>query len=220
MYDMCHYMDTIRTERATVDITPYLPYVHEIAKRVCSHIPPGMAFDDLMSYGTLGLIDAAQRFDPSKGCLFWTFAELRVWGGMGDGIRKWHQVHHRRKDGISLIPLSYVEGEAHDTLSSLWAADEEEKQEKAAYEALLCRVWEAVDLLPHHLMLIMRAKYEHGLPWSLIQSLTGRSVSRLIRDRNLALQSLRLAFSDNKDRSSSDMAGSAPRHFFGGAGAI
>lgn len=53
-----------------------------------SNLPACVSIDDLLSYGCLGLMEAAQRFDPSRGTLFTTFARRRVRGSMLDGLRK------------------------------------------------------------------------------------------------------------------------------------
>ena len=44
-------------------------------------------FDDLVGYGTKGLIEAAQRFDPAQGVSFVTFSYYRIRGAMLDGVR-------------------------------------------------------------------------------------------------------------------------------------
>ncbi len=44
--------------------------------------------DDLIGYGTLGLIDAIDKFDPEKSVKFETYASLRIRGSIIDGLRK------------------------------------------------------------------------------------------------------------------------------------
>jgi len=48
--------------------------VFKIALRYARSMGHGLTFDDLLQEGTYGLIRAAQRFDPSKGCRFSTYA--------------------------------------------------------------------------------------------------------------------------------------------------
>lgn len=45
-------------------------------------------FDDLVALGTIGLAEAAQRFDPSRGVPFGAFAWYRTQGAIIDGMRK------------------------------------------------------------------------------------------------------------------------------------
>lgn len=97
-------------------ILKYIPYVKYIASRLVSGKPPGIEFEDLISYGIIGLIDAIEKFEPSKGIKFETYATLRIKGSIIDELRK-----------ISWIPKS-----AFSKLSSL-------NQARDALEASLNR---------------------------------------------------------------------------------
>lgn len=55
----------------------------DIARRTVQH-----SLDDLCSSGVLGLIDAVERFDPSDGYRFSTYATTRIKGAIIDEIRK------------------------------------------------------------------------------------------------------------------------------------
>jgi len=57
------------------------------AMRYAHRLPPELDVDDLVSVGMTGLIDAAKRFDPSRGIKFKTMAEHRIRGAMLDEIR-------------------------------------------------------------------------------------------------------------------------------------
>jgi RNA polymerase sigma factor for flagellar operon FliA len=61
--------------------------VRTIAARVGQKLPPCVEMDDLVGAGTLGLIDAVDRFDPSRGVQFRTYAERRIRGAMMDHLR-------------------------------------------------------------------------------------------------------------------------------------
>lgn len=69
-------------------ILKYLPYVKYIASRMIVGKPPGIEFDDLVSFGIIGLIDAIEKFDVSKGLKFETYATLRIRGSIIDELRK------------------------------------------------------------------------------------------------------------------------------------
>ena len=56
--------------------------------RMVTQVPSFMNKDDMRSAGMLGLIDAANKFDPSKNILFKTFAEYRIRGAILDEMRK------------------------------------------------------------------------------------------------------------------------------------
>ena len=65
-----------------------LPYVRAIAAKVKEQLPREIEFDDLVAYGTQGLIEAADRFDGKHGASFTTFAYYRVRGAIFDGLRR------------------------------------------------------------------------------------------------------------------------------------
>ena len=65
-----------------------LPLVKYIIGRMELHLPGGMDREDLVSIGNWGLIEAAQKFDPSKAIKFQTFAYVRIRGAILDEIRK------------------------------------------------------------------------------------------------------------------------------------
>jgi RNA polymerase sigma factor for flagellar operon FliA len=65
-----------------------VPFVEALARRVASSMPHTIDLGDLVQDGMIGLIDAAHRFDPSRGIKFETFAERRVRGAMIDALRR------------------------------------------------------------------------------------------------------------------------------------
>ena len=65
-----------------------LPFVESLARRMASTMPHSIDLNDLVQDGVLGLIDAAHRFDESRGIKFETFAERRVRGAMIDALRR------------------------------------------------------------------------------------------------------------------------------------
>lgn len=65
----------------------YGPYVRSIAGKVKKTLSKDIEFDDLYSYGMLGLMEAADRFDAKYGANFMTFAYYRVRGAIYDGLR-------------------------------------------------------------------------------------------------------------------------------------
>src|SRR3954468_22841248 len=65
-----------------------LPFVESLARRMASTMPHSIDVGDLVQDGVLGLIDAAHRFDDTRGIKFETFAERRVRGAMIDALRR------------------------------------------------------------------------------------------------------------------------------------
>src|SRR5438045_7517774 len=64
-----------------------LPFVRAIAAKVKEQLPREIEFDDLVAYGTQGLIEAAERYDPAHGTAFTTFSYYRIRGAIYDGLR-------------------------------------------------------------------------------------------------------------------------------------
>lgn len=65
-----------------------LPFVESLARRMASTMPHSIDVSDLVQDGVIGLMDAAHRFDASRGIKFETFAERRVRGAMIDALRR------------------------------------------------------------------------------------------------------------------------------------
>ncbi len=65
----------------------HLSLVHALAGKLKIKLGRAIDFDDLVGYGSKGLIEAAERFDPAQGVVFTTFAYYRIRGAMLDGVR-------------------------------------------------------------------------------------------------------------------------------------
>ncbi len=68
-------------------IAQYAPLVKYVADRLRLVLPPSLDRDDVLGYGTIGLIEAVDRFDPSRGVKFETYAILRIRGAIIDAVR-------------------------------------------------------------------------------------------------------------------------------------
>lgn len=69
-------------------IIEYAGLVKLVAGRLSMYLGHNVEYDDLVGYGTFGLIDAIDKFDYSKGYKFETYASLRIRGAILDQIRK------------------------------------------------------------------------------------------------------------------------------------
>jgi len=83
-----NYSQTSPTEDKSKLIKDNLYLVDILSSRMVTQVPAFMNHDDMRSAGMLGLIDAANKFDPSKNILFKTFAEYRIRGAILDEMRK------------------------------------------------------------------------------------------------------------------------------------
>ena len=61
-------------------IIEYVPLVKVVAGRLSIYLGSNVEYDDLVSYGIFGLIDAIDKFDYGKGIKFETYARLRIRG--------------------------------------------------------------------------------------------------------------------------------------------
>jgi RNA polymerase sigma factor for flagellar operon FliA len=80
-------------------IVASLPFVETLARRVAASMPNSIEIGDLIQDGVIGLIDAAYRFDETRGIKFKTFAERRIRGAMIDALRRdaWPRGVRRRR---------------------------------------------------------------------------------------------------------------------------
>lgn len=69
-------------------IEQYIPLVKYIASRIMVGRNTYIEYEDLVSYGLIGLMDAMSKFDPEKGIKFSSYASIRIKGAMIDEIRK------------------------------------------------------------------------------------------------------------------------------------
>jgi RNA polymerase sigma factor for flagellar operon FliA len=70
-----------------------LDFVRSQARGFVKLCPPSVQYEELVSYGTLGMIEARKRFDPSRGIPFHAFAHYRVRGAIFDGLREMSWMH-------------------------------------------------------------------------------------------------------------------------------
>ena len=69
-------------------ILEYASLVKLVAGRLSMYLGYNVEYEDLVSYGIFGLIDAIDKFDPGKEVKFETYASLRIRGTILDQIRK------------------------------------------------------------------------------------------------------------------------------------
>ena len=69
-------------------ILEYAPLVKLVAGRLSMYLGYNVEYEDLVSYGIFGLIDAIDKFDYTKAVKFETYASLRIRGAILDQIRK------------------------------------------------------------------------------------------------------------------------------------
>jgi RNA polymerase sigma factor for flagellar operon FliA len=68
-------------------VEQHLGLVQAIARKVKKTLGARIELDDLVAYGSKGLVEAAERYDARPGVAFTTFAYYRIRGAMFDGLR-------------------------------------------------------------------------------------------------------------------------------------
>lgn len=80
------YQQSARHDRDEM-IEAHLPQVKFMAMRLAAKLPPWVELNDLIGAGVLGLLDAVDKYDSTKGVMFKTYAEMRVRGAILDSLR-------------------------------------------------------------------------------------------------------------------------------------
>jgi RNA polymerase sigma factor for flagellar operon FliA len=93
-------------------VLQYAPLVKRIAHHLLLRMPSSVQVDDLVQSGMIGLLEAARKYDLSKGASFETYAGIRIRGAMLDEIRKgdWapRSVHRKTRqvaDAIKAVEM-------------------------------------------------------------------------------------------------------------------
>ncbi|HET7313968.1 RNA polymerase sigma factor FliA [Salinisphaera sp.] len=71
----------------TQAVHTYLPMIRRHALALQVRLPPSVELDDLIQAGTMGLLDAFDRYESGQGATFATYASQRVRGAMIDELR-------------------------------------------------------------------------------------------------------------------------------------
>ena len=68
-------------------VVEYAPLVKRTAHHLMINLPSSVRIDDLIQAGMIGLLEALDRYDPSHGAQFETYAAQRIRGAMLDELR-------------------------------------------------------------------------------------------------------------------------------------
>src|SRR5262252_3984898 len=88
-------------------ILEYAPTIKYIAQRIAARLPPHISLDDLINAGVIGLIDAIEKYDPTRDNTFKTYAEFRVRGAMLDELRNLDWVPRSVRQKESALERAY-----------------------------------------------------------------------------------------------------------------
>jgi RNA polymerase sigma factor for flagellar operon FliA len=89
-------------------ITEYLPYVNRIVNRIATHLPPTVEVDDLVNVGIIGLIQAIERYDPTRDNKFMTYAVFRIKGAVLSELRSRDFLGRTTRKKIRSLEKAYL----------------------------------------------------------------------------------------------------------------
>lgn len=103
-------------------ILNHLWLVRHLVGKLAARLPPGVDVDNLESAGLLGLVEAAQRFDPSRGVEFKAFAALRIRGEIIDEARRNSPLPQELLQAVRLVSKAQEQLTPPVTIEALAAA--------------------------------------------------------------------------------------------------
>lgn len=92
-------------------ILEYAHLIKFIAGRMNIYFGSNIEYDDLVSFGVFGLIDAIDKYDLNKGVKFETYASLRIRGSIIDSIREMDWVPRSLRQKNKELEKAYREVE-------------------------------------------------------------------------------------------------------------
>lgn len=79
-------VQTVNKNEIIIEYLPKIKYIVKTLKH--ENLPPIVDEEDLIQVGVLGLYDALEKYDPSKGIKLSTYAEIRIRGYIIDHLRQ------------------------------------------------------------------------------------------------------------------------------------
>ena len=93
-------------------IVEYTPLIRFVAQKISARLPANIELDDLISSGVIGLIDAIDKYDPTRNNKFKTYAEFRIRGAILDELRAQDWVPRSIRDKSKALDRTLVKLEA------------------------------------------------------------------------------------------------------------
>ncbi len=89
-------------------VNEFLPGIRYHASSLKLRLPQSIEMDDLVSSGVVGLLDAAEKFDSSRGIKFKTYAEFRIRGAMLDYLREMDWFSRAARQNANRLENAYA----------------------------------------------------------------------------------------------------------------
>ncbi|MCC6141084.1 MAG: FliA/WhiG family RNA polymerase sigma factor [Nitrospira sp.] len=89
-------------------IKEFAHVIRAMAHRLAFRLPAYLDAEDLISVGTIGLMDAMDKYDPNREAKFKTYAEFRIRGAMLDEIRSMDWIPRSVHERIGLLQKTHI----------------------------------------------------------------------------------------------------------------
>lgn len=89
-------------------IREYAPLIKYIAQKIAARLPANIELDDLISAGVIGLMDAIDKYDPTRDNKFKTYAEFRIRGAILDELRAQDWVPRSVREKSKMLERAFV----------------------------------------------------------------------------------------------------------------
>lgn len=89
-------------------IVEYSSLIRYIAQKIAARLPANIDLDDLISAGVIGLMDAIEKYDPSRDNKFKTYAEFRIRGAILDELRAQDWVPRSVREKAKMLERAYA----------------------------------------------------------------------------------------------------------------
>lgn len=214
--------------RATL-IRHYMPFARAIAARAYARrVEPACSFDDYLQYARIGLIEAVDRFDATRGVSFEAYAVHRVRGAVLNGISQESEIAAQREFRRSLaaermqslvahtgrqaqqvslqdfvaIAIGLALGAALEVRPPEPADESRDANPYAAaeFEQLARQVRDRVEELPPREREVLKRHYYEGVEFQEIARLNGLTKGRISQLHAQAIAHLRAAVTSSLDR--------------------
>jgi len=207
---------TTRVERDKL-IRAHLYVVYSIARDTrLSPLGRGVELEDLVGYGSQGLVEAANRFDCSRGVPFVVFARHRISGATMDGIRAQHWLGRRAYERLQADPtasdVQFVEFDqwAEESGDARWNGRRMAQFPFAEDDSLQILVAAELRHLPERQRRLVEVRFYEGKTLSQAAAEMGFRRSWASRLLARAVATLRVAVENRA--SARRLRGSAPEH--------
>ncbi len=146
------YRDAAKKQKRDKLVLDHLEYVRQICGTLAKRLPDIVDLPNLQSAGTVGLIEAAQSFDESRGVAFKTFSYPRIRGAIIDEIRRNSPLSQRIMTAVSKVRTAIENMEPPATPESISEATglgvEEVEECLAAMRIANPQSWEESGKMP------------------------------------------------------------------------